>query len=121
MRMRNSIISYLCWVMFVLICPWADAQSPTLRPSDLSKYQKLHRDVALSPDGRFAAYVVERSKESALGAGLREWDENQRNDVWIADLSTGHSEKITNGRKTGCGYWMPRWSPDGRRVAMLST
>ena len=78
-------------------------------------------ELALSPDGRWLAYVVKRSRATAnfhkhdfLGGG-------DRGDVWLLDTTDGVAENLTRGGEDGSGYWAPIWSTDGERLAMLST
>ncbi|VEP13034.1 hypothetical protein H1P_180016 [Hyella patelloides LEGE 07179] len=37
------------------------------------------------------------------------------------DLVTSEPINLTNGRKKDFRYWYSAWSPDGKRLAMLST
>jgi dipeptidyl aminopeptidase/acylaminoacyl peptidase len=59
-----------------------------------------HEQLALSPDGRRAAY-----RDDVGGVA---------GDLWLADLTRGVSEKLTVDRLLG-GF--PVWSPDGTRIA----
>lgn len=59
-----------------------------------------HEQLALSPDGRRAAY-----RDDVGGVA---------GDLWLADLTRGVSEKLTVDRSLG-GF--PVWSPDGTRLA----
>ena len=62
-----------------------------------------HEQLALSPDGKRAAY------RDGLGTVAA--------DIWIADLPRGVSERFTFDRALG-GF--PVWSPDGSRMALPS-
>jgi dipeptidyl aminopeptidase/acylaminoacyl peptidase len=81
--------------------------------------------MALSPDGQWLAYVLRRSKESAL-VHQQKFDQttrlegNDRGDIWLVPTAGGDPENLTHGAVDGAGYWMPTWSPDGERLAMLS-
>ena len=47
---------------------------------------------------------------------------NDRADIWLASVDgSGAPRNLTSGAADGSGYWMPVWSPDGQRLAMLSS
>ena len=80
----------------------------TIQPEDLFRFQFL-QDAKLSPDGRHIAYSVsyvdgERDEERAA--------------VWLNDLETGETVKLTAGRALDTH---PVWSPDGVQLAFFST
>ncbi|MGC4052399.1 MAG: hypothetical protein QM757_23965 [Paludibaculum sp.] len=77
-------------------------------------------EAAASPDGQLFAFVRIRARTSAANS-MRDFMSGQdRADVWIAPAS-GPARSITNGATDGSGFFQPAWSPDGRRLAMLST
>src|SRR5262249_12424325 len=39
----------------------------------------------------------------------------------LVPVTDGRPRNITNGAGDGSGYFMPSWSPDGSRLAMIST
>jgi dipeptidyl aminopeptidase/acylaminoacyl peptidase len=96
------------------------AQRRPLTPEDLFRMEEVG-DVAISPDGRGIAYVRRRPI-----AGHKEFQQgfmggNDRADIWLAEPGGAAPRKLTDGAPDSSGYWMPTWSPDGARLAMLST
>jgi dipeptidyl aminopeptidase/acylaminoacyl peptidase len=86
---------------------------------DLFTIQSLG-EVEVSPDGSTIAAVVQRpaSDKEIYGRDLLGLE---RADIWLLPRGGGRPRNLTNGLRDGSGYWEPRWSPDGRRLAMLST
>ena len=95
----------------------------SLRPDDLLRIEELG-DAVLSPDGQWLAYVVKRSKRVALSQE-HTFDQfrlggNDRGDVWLASVSSGEPRNLTGGGSDASGYWLPTWSPDSQKLAILS-
>jgi dipeptidyl aminopeptidase/acylaminoacyl peptidase len=67
-------------------------------------------DPQWSPDGRTIAFVSDRSGKA--------FDESHNTDVWVIDASGGPLTKISDHAS---GDNSPRWSPDGRTIAFLSS
>jgi dipeptidyl aminopeptidase/acylaminoacyl peptidase len=63
----------------------------------------------LSPDGKWVAYTV---TELSLK------DNRGTTRIWLADLASGSSRQLTTGPGSDR---QPRWSPDGRTLAFVST
>jgi len=83
----------------------SNSKTPTIVDSINFKNVALS---SISPDGRFAAYLVEETN----------WDENQfETEIWIASTQTGEKYQLTNGKNSSRAV---RWSPDGKRIAFLS-
>ena len=92
-----------------------------LTPHDLQCLEELP-EATLSPDGRRLAYVRTRARRTA---GFHKYDflpGGNRGDVWIADVAgAGPPQNVTCGADDDSGHWGPAWSPDAKRLALLST
>lgn len=78
--------------------------------------------VALSPDGEWAAVVVQRPAGPGEVYGRTAYEiDPARSDIWIVSRRTGERRNITGGAASAAGFWCAAWSPDGTRLAMLST
>jgi len=88
---------------------------------DVLDMQRIDR-ASLSLDGEWAAVSVQRPARAgeAYGRAAYETDPS-RNDVWLVSTRTGEKRALTDGSPQAAGYWCATWSPDGRRLAMLST
>lgn len=78
-------------------------------------------ETALSPDGRWLAYVIKRPRSTATFHKYEFLFGGDRGDVWLIEVGGGARQNLTGGAAEGSGYWAPSWSPDSARLAMLST
>ena len=91
-----------------------------MTPEDLLARQTL-RETVLSPDGKWAAIVIERpgkvdeAYERGYLRGL------ERTDIWLASTDGKTLLNVTRGEAVHAGHWNPVWSPDSQRLAMVST
>ncbi|MGH2358491.1 MAG: S9 family peptidase, partial [Candidatus Limnocylindria bacterium] len=78
------------------------------RPEDLYDL-RVPTDLRLSPDGRWVAFAVK-----AVAPGK----DGYRTALWIAPADgSSPARRLTVGAKTDVA---PRWSPDGRSIALIS-
>jgi dipeptidyl aminopeptidase/acylaminoacyl peptidase len=107
----------------LLIFLLTDVATPALRPlvpTDLFQIEKIG-EVVPSPDGRLLAYIRIRGKATAKFQMRDFMNGLDRADVWVASVGGGEPRNLTGGAVDGSGWFLPAWSPDGRRLAMLST
>jgi dipeptidyl aminopeptidase/acylaminoacyl peptidase len=123
---RKHLLLELCGIALLLFPIGNVARSETsangraMTPEDLLTKQTI-RETALSPDGRWAAIVVERPRkvgESYVRGYLRGLE---RSDVWLASTDGRKLINVTRGEQIHAGYWSPVWSPDSKLLAMAST
>lgn len=89
-------------------------------PEDLLTLQSIQETV-FSPDGRWAAIVVERPKKPGESYERGYLGGLDRSDVWLASTDGKSVTNVTRGEAVHAGYWNPTWSPDSKRLAMAST
>jgi hypothetical protein len=77
--------------------------------------------IAISTDGLQAAIVVQRRRNPGDQYGWAGLASSERADVWLVSTKGGPATNLTHGESDASGFWAPRWSPDGKRLAMLST
>jgi dipeptidyl aminopeptidase/acylaminoacyl peptidase len=123
---RRHFVLKLCCIALMLANTGGLATSQTtskgraMTQQDLLTRQIL-RETVLSPDGKWAAVVVERQRtvgESYERGYLRGLE---RSDVWLASTDGKRMFDVTHGEAVHAGYWNPVWSPDSKRLAMIST
>jgi dipeptidyl aminopeptidase/acylaminoacyl peptidase len=91
--------------------PFAAAQSPTKHAIGIDEFLslKLASDPRLSPDGKLVAFVV----------AVPSLAENRNlSKIWLARTDRDSVWQVTTGPGADRA---PRWSPDGRTLAFLST
>ncbi len=88
---------------------------------DVLAIERLER-ASLSPDGSLVAAVVLRGALPGEIFGRASYEiDPSRADIWIIDRATGAKRNLTNGRSRAAGALCATWSPDGQRLAFLST
>lgn len=120
--MTSSFHSKL--LLLIMLCSVANtavAQKRPLTTDDLLRLEELSDEFAISPGGELLAYVVKRPRAGSSVHKYAYLDGNDRADIWLVSMSGGKPRNLTNGAMDGAGYWRPSWSPDGNRLALLST
>lgn len=79
-----------------------------LTPEDVLGFECLD-DAQISPDGELVAFTVGDSFKTDT-----RWPKSQ---IWVVPTAGGDPRQLTSGPRTDC---LPRWSPDGSRLAFLS-
>lgn len=98
-----------------------DSSKQNLTIQDVLDIQRLDR-ATLSPDGDWAAVVIQRPARAGEVYGRNSYEiDPSRSDIVLVSTKTGERRAITNGAEKAAGYWCATWSPDGHRLAMLST
>src|SRR6266536_825047 len=116
-------IILICAVCLVAIQgPVSAASQRPLTPDDLFHLEEIGT-VVMAPDGGAFAFVRVRPLLTARSYQHHQYwiGGGDRADIWIASIGGGAATNITKGESDGSGYWKPMWSPDGKRIAMLST
>lgn len=75
-------------------------------------------DVTVSPDGQWIAATITRP---GTANACPTCNYKATGDVWLIDRRTGDRRSLTNGAEDGSSSWLPVWSPDGKRLAFVST
>lgn len=107
---------------FLLLAAVAQTQVPSQRPMTVDDLFRLSAlaGVAVSPDGGWVAATVTRpGSVSRFGCILCNYQSLA--DVWLIDHRTGERRDLTGGAGDASGSWLPTWSPNGRRLALVST
>ena len=124
-RSKHFVLQ-LCCILLILTNAGDVARSQltphgrAMTPEDLLARQTL-RETVLSPDGKWAAIVIERpgkvdeAYERGYLRGL------ERTDIWLASTDGKTLLNVTRGEAVHAGHWNPVWSPDSQRLAMVST
>jgi dipeptidyl aminopeptidase/acylaminoacyl peptidase len=108
--MRNIVVG---WV-FMLAAVQGAFAAPAVAPSHVFEGRDLFglqwvEDPQIRPDGREIAYV--RMSYDIMS-------DRPRQAIWLMDVDTGTQTPLVSGPGA---HFSPRWSPDGKRLAYVST
>jgi dipeptidyl aminopeptidase/acylaminoacyl peptidase len=107
-RSRSVLSCAIAYALLYFSANTAAAQQRTWQVDDVMALNSVGQ-VAISPDGRWVAYVVTRN-DLEEGKNL--------SDIWLVASTGGEPIQLTRGSRTERA---PQWSPDGRWLAFLST
>jgi dipeptidyl aminopeptidase/acylaminoacyl peptidase len=111
--MKKAVLAICLLFLIVLVCapPAAAAQSAAAKPIAFDDFIRIKRvtDLQLSPDGSSIAYVV-TVMDKAANRGS--------SDIWLVPARGGEPRRLTSSPAADMN---PRWSPDGRTIAFIST
>lgn len=98
-----------------------DSSKQKLTIQDVLDIQRLDR-ATLSPDGDWVAVVIQRPARAGEVYGRNSYEiDPSRSDIVLVSTKTGERRAITSGAERAAGFWCATWSPDGQKLAMLST
>jgi len=94
--------------LLLLLAPQLAAQKRAITFEDYIALKSVS-DPQLSPDGKWVAYTVSIPSLQ---------DNRNVSRVWVVEVATGKSRQLTGGPGSDR---QPRWSPDGKTLAFVST
>jgi dipeptidyl aminopeptidase/acylaminoacyl peptidase len=120
-RLRSGACLPLALTLLVQSVGYGQRQRP-MTVADLFTLEQLGPVVA-SPNGEWLAVVIARPRSASEIYRDFPWGpaDADHADIWLVPRSGGERRNITRGSSDGSGYWSPVWSPDGKRLALLST
>lgn len=119
---RNEGALGLAVLTFILAISALPLNAQGVRPLDLEDIlaNESMREVAQSPVRDEVVVVIDRAPTDHETYAEILWVDERRSDLWLVD-GEGRARNLTNGVRDGSSWFRPVWSPDGERLAMLST
>ncbi len=125
----KCLTAVLIWLLVLAVVIPQEPQAHVsgrrkLQINDVLNLQQIGRafggPIAFSPNGLSLALVIQRHQ---LTQNFSAWSllGNDRSDIYLIETNSPTPINLTNGIIDQAGYWAPSWSPDGSRLAMLST
>ncbi len=118
MKILKRSVLILLVLAIAAVAPIASAQAPAADASQTTTKRAITFDdlisldriseVQISPDGKWAAYRVSTPDKAA---------NRTSSNIWMVSTSGGHPQQLTRSGRDS----QPRWSPDSKRIAFLSS
>lgn len=126
MTLRKSaltVVQTVSWALAIAVAVLSPhlALSRPLSVADVLALQTVDR-ADITPGSEDIAIAMPRpvGPGEVYGRNAYEIDPS-RSDIWLAKRDGSDLRRLTHGHSEAAGYWCPHWSPDGQRLAMLST
>lgn len=122
MRRTLKKVLMVCSLVFAGDAAFAGKNHLSLQSLTLDhifKLEQLSGGYSFSPDGRYITFVLKRPLSD--GPDQAQQFSNDRADVWLYDREKNTSINLTRGARDKSSAWYPSWSPNGQRLALLSS
>ena len=99
----------------------APALARPVSVDDIIAIQAIDR-ADMHPQSSEIAVVIARKAGPGEVFGRNAYEiDPSRSDIWLVGRDGSDPRPLTQGKESAAGFWCPHWSPDGKRLAMLST
>lgn len=95
-------------------------QRRPMTPGDIERLRPIWTS-SISPDGRYIAIVVGRTPSIRSQYHGRSDAPLLQRDVWVVPTAGGAAVNVTDGDRDASTSWSLAWSPNGKRLAALTT